>query len=147
RRGKTGMVELPTYVRRVLKGERAFYYFTKHRGTVAEWPSIALPDPFDPDFNARKAICDALERNDGALVLGGAVLPEPKSPEFWQAAEKAAKEAKRKAIGGEKTFTALIAAFKGHEQYQTLAASTQRGYDHYAELIEACWGDDLTADL
>jgi hypothetical protein len=131
----------------VIKDGRAFYYFTKYRGTEAAWPSIPLPDPFDADFAHRKEICDQIERVDGAFVLARKALPNPRDTGFWTAAERVLKEAKRKSASDGKTFTALIALFKHHEQYASLAAATKRGYDHYAELIEASWGSDLVADL
>jgi hypothetical protein len=141
-------VELPEYVRRVVKpGNRAFYYFAKHRGTPEAWPAIALPPPFDQDFPERYAICRALERRADGFAIGTIVLPDHRSNEFWGAASAAKKALDVADHRSLRTFTALVADFKGHEQYKSLSASTRRGYDHYAEAVQAAWADDLPADL
>jgi hypothetical protein len=140
------MVELPQYVRRVLKPNgQAFYYYARHRGTSDAWPSISLPDPFDKDFAERLAICNALERVDGRFLLSGIQLPSHIEKDFWSEAKKATKIA----LAGDsaKTFSVLIAKFKAHKTYESLAEATRRGYDHYADLVEAAWGNALVSEL
>ncbi len=141
-------MELPEYVRRVVKADgHAFYYYARHRGTADAWPSIAIPPPFDPDFPARYAICRTLDRRDGQFAIGAIILPDCRSAEFWKAAADAKKTADARDHKDRRTFPALIADFKSHEQYQTLAASTRRGYDHYADEVEAVWAHRLPAEL
>lgn len=143
----SGVVELPRYVRRVLRKGRSFYYYHRHRGTADEWPAIGLPAPFEAEFNRRLAICDALERRDGVFHVGDTALPDPRSGGFWAAAEAALRSMEARDHEELKTFSALIGRFKAHEAYQSLAASTRRGYDHYASLVEQIWGDELVSDL
>lgn len=147
RRGRTGVVELPPYVRRVLKKGRCFYYYHRHRGTAVAWPAIALPEPFDERFLKRVTICDSLEWDGEVFRLGNTALPGHRSSDFWPIAENAKAASERKAHAERKTFASLIETFKNHDAYKALAKSTRRGYDHYAEIIEHTWGDDLPADL
>ena len=147
RTGRSGTVELPRYVRRILKKGRPFYYFHKFRGTAAEWPSIPLPEPFSAEFIRRVSICEALEREGDGFKLGSVTLPDHKAEDFWPNAETALKALESRDHEERKTFKALIAAFKAHDAYTSLAASTRRGYDHYAGLVEDMWGDEMAADL
>lgn len=66
-------------------------------------------------------------------------LPDdPRSPEFW-AAYRAAKGA-ADPLQNENSFNKLIAAYQKSPQFSCLAASTQRNYRRYHEIIRASWG-------
>ncbi len=148
RHGKTGVVELPKYVRRVIKPNgRIFYYYHRHRGTAKAWPMIQLPPAMDKGFAGRVELCGLMERHGDALSLGAKPLPSPNSPEFWPAAEQAMRAEKAATHAEFRTFSALIATFKAHDAYKRLSVSTRRGYDHSADLIEKAWGDDLVSEL
>ncbi len=154
RSGKTGVVELPRHVHRVIKrraGRTAisYYFYTRGRNTVHAWPSIALPDPFEPEFAERHAICAALHRDKDGFTIGGKRLPGHKDADFWQAAQKAYRAAQKRVHDERKDFTALCDAFEAvdNASWSSLSHSTRRGYQRSLRLIRDIWGDDLPADL
>ncbi|ULR45471.1 hypothetical protein [Rhizobium sp. K102] len=93
RSGKSGTVELPKHVHRVTKrrkngAETVYTFYTKFRNTAAAWPSLALPEPVERDFQSRVAICEALERDDKGFLLDGKRLPDHAEKDFWPASRK-----------------------------------------------------------
>jgi hypothetical protein len=147
------MVELPSYVHRVIKKnkrtgwETAYYFFTRYRNTENAYPSITLPEPMEKGFAEAVEICLALTFSDGHWFYDSLKLPSHKSKDFWPAASKAHQAAMRRLHHGAKDFTALVDAFEQHETFTTLAASTQRGYKASAAMVKEIWAFDLPSML
>lgn len=147
-------MELPKHVHRVTKkranGSSTVYtFYTRFRNTKDAWPSLALPEPLDREFQGRLAICEALERDDKGFRLDGKRLPDHKAADFWKEAEAAFDAMTRRARDGVKDFRSMIDAFQSetNPHWTELAASTQRGYRAYGTIITEVWGNDLPADL
>ncbi|SOC40112.1 hypothetical protein SAMN05892877_1079 [Rhizobium subbaraonis] len=147
-------MELPKHVHRVTKKRKSgsttvYTFFTKFRNTKAAWPSIALPEPLERDFEARLAICETLDRDDKGFILAGTRLPDHKAPDFWKIAERAFEGHIRRGREGVKDFRSLVEAFQSEANpfWTNLAASTRRGYTASGKMIVECWGDRLPADL
>lgn len=154
RSGKSGTVELPKHVHRVIKrranGSQTVYtFYTRFRNTKEAWPSIALPEPLEKEFSERLSICEAMARDEKGFLLDGKRLPDLKSKEFWPEATKAHEAFIRRGRQGIKDFKALIEAFQSETNpfWTKLAASTQRGYRTSGDIIKETWGDDLPVDL
>lgn len=154
RSGKSGTVELPKHVHRVIKrranGSQTVYtFYTRFRNTKEAWPSIALPEPLEKDFSERLSICEAMARDEKGFLLDGKRLPDLKSKEFWPEATKAHEAFIRRGRQGIKDFKALVEAFQSETNpfWTKLAASTQRGYRTSGDIIKETWGDDLPVDL
>lgn len=154
RSGKSGTVELPKHVHRVIKrranGSQTVYtFYTRFRNTKEAWPSIALPEPLEKEFSERLSICEAMARDEKGLLLDGKRLPDLKSKEFWPEATKAHEAFIRRGRQGIKDFKALVEAFQSDTNpfWTKLAASTQRGYRTSGDIIKETWGDDLPVDL
>lgn len=154
RSGKSGTVELPKHVHRVIKrranGSQTVYtFYTRFRNTKEAWPSIALPEPLEKGFSERLSICEAMARDEKGFLLDGKRLPELKSKEFWPEATKAHEAFIRRGRRGIKDFKALVEAFQSETNpfWTKLAASTQRGYRTSGDIIKETWGDDLPVDL
>lgn len=154
RSGKSGTVELPKHVHRVIKrranGSQTVYtFYTRFRNTKDAWPSIALPEPLETEFSERLSICEAMARDEKGFLLGGKRLPDLKSKEFWPEATKAHEAFIRRGRQGIKDFKALVEAFQNDTNpfWTKLAASTQRGYRTSGDIIKETWGDDLPVDL
>lgn len=148
-RGKSGLVELPKYVRRVTKPNgKAYTLFIKHRNTPQAWPAIALPDPLTRDFAVRYEICLALDYN-GNFTLGGKRLPPNTDATFWRIADEAYRAYKARGHAAQKDFTGLTSAFESPDnpKWLALSASTRRGYLRSGAMIRAAWGSELPADL
>lgn len=154
RSGKSGTVELPKHVHRVIKrranGSQTVYtFYTRFRNTKEAWPSIALPEPLEKEFSERLSICEAMARDEKGFLLDGKRLPDLKSKEFWPEATKAHEAFIRRGRQGIKDFKALVEAFQSDTNpfWTKLAASTQRGYRTSGDIIKETWGDDLPVDL
>lgn len=154
RSGKSGTVELPKHVHRVIKrranGSQTVYtFYTRFRNTKEAWPSIALPEPLEKEFSERLSICEAMARDEKGFLLDGKRLPDLKSKEFWPEATKAHEAFIRRRRQGIKDFKALVEAFQSETNpfWTKLAASTQRGYRTSGDIIKETWGDDLPVDL
>lgn len=154
RSGKSGTVELPKHVHRVIKrranGSQTVYtFYTRFRNTKEAWPSIALPEPLEKEFSERLSICEAMARDEKGFLLDGKRLPDLKSKEFWPEATKAHEAFIRRGRQGIKDFKALVEAFQSETNpfWTKLAASTQRGYRTSGDIIKETWGDDLPVDL
>lgn len=154
RSGKSGTVELPKHVHRVIKrranGSQTVYtFYTRFRNTKEAWPSIALPEPLEKEFSERLSICEAMTRDEKGFLLDGKRLPDLKSKEFWPEATKAHEAFIRRGRQGIKDFKALVEAFQSETNpfWTKLAASTQRGYRTSGDIIKETWGDDLPVDL
>lgn len=154
RSGKSGTVELPKHVHRVIKrranGSQTVYtFYTRFRNTKDAWPSIALPEPLEKEFSERLSICEAMARDEKGFLLDGKRLPDLKSKEFWPEATKAHEAFIRRGRQGIKDFKALVEAFQSETNpfWTKLAASTQRGYRTSGDIIKETWGDDLPVDL
>lgn len=154
RSGKSGTVELPKHVHRVIKrranGSQTVYtFYTRFRNTKEAWPSIALPEPLEKEFSERLSICEAMVRDEKGFLLDGKRLPDMKSKEFWPEATKAHEAFIRRGRQGIKDFKALVEAFQSDTNpfWTKLAASTQRGYRTSGDIIKETWGDDLPVDL
>ncbi len=154
RSGKSGTVELPKHVHRVIKrranGSQTVYtFYTRFRNTKDAWPSIALPEPLEKEFSERLSICEAMARDERGFLLDGKRLPDLKSKEFWPEATKAHEAFIRRGRQGIKDFKALVEAFQSEANpfWTKLAASTQRGYRTSGDIIKETWGDDLPVDL
>lgn len=154
RSGKSGTVELPKHVHRVIKrranGSQTVYtFYTRFRNTKDAWPSIALPEPLEKEFSERLSICEAMARDEKGFLLDGKRLPDLKSKEFWPEATKAHEAFIRRGRQGIKDFKALVEAFQSEANpfWTKLAASTQRGYRTSGDIIKETWGDDLPVDL
>lgn len=154
RSGKSGTVELPKHVHRVIKrranGSQTVYtFYTRFRNTKEAWPSIALPEPLEKEFSERLSICEAMARDEKGFLLDGKRLPDLKSKEFWPEATKAHEAFIRRGRQGIKDFKALVEAFQNETNpfWTKLAASTQRGYRTSGDIIKETWGDDLPVDL
>ncbi|MHC2418198.1 integrase [Sinorhizobium meliloti] len=154
RSGKSGTVELPKHVHRVIKrranGSQTVYtFYTRFRNTKDAWPSIALPEPLEKEFSERLSICEAMARDEKGFLLDGKRLPDLKSKEFWPEATKAHEAFIRRGRQGIKDFKALVEAFQSDTNpfWTKLAASTQRGYRTSGDIIKETWGDDLPVDL
>lgn len=154
RSGKSGTVELPKHVHRVIKrranGSQTVYtFYTRFRNTKEAWPSIALPEPLEKEFSERLSICEAMARDEKGFLLDGKRLPDLKSKEFWPEATKAHEAFIRRGRQGIKDFKALVEAFQSEANpfWTKLAASTQRGYRTSGDIIKETWGDDLPVDL
>ncbi len=154
RSGKSGTVELPKHVHRVIKrranGSQTVYtFYTRFRNTKDAWPSIALPEPLETEFSERLSICEAMARDEKGFLLDGRRLPDLKSKEFWPEATKAHEAFIRRGRQGIKDFKALVEAFQNDTNpfWTKLAASTQRGYRTSGDIIKETWGDDLPVDL
>lgn len=154
RSGKSGTVELPKHVHRVVKrranGSQTVYtFYTRFRNTKEAWPSIALPEPLEKEFSERLSICEAMARDEQGFLLDGKRLPDLKSKEFWPEATKAHEAFIRRGRQGIKDFKALVEAFQSESNpfWTKLAASTQRGYRTSGDIIKETWGDDLPVDL
>ncbi len=154
RSGKSGTVELPKHVHRVIKrranGSQTVYtFYTRFRNTKDAWPSIALPEPLEKEFSERLSICEAMARDERGFLLDGKRLPDLKSKEFWPEATKAHEAFIRRGRQGIKDFKALVEAFQSETNpfWTKLAASTQRGYRTSGDIIKETWGDDLPVDL
>lgn len=154
RSGKSGTVELPKHVHRVIKrranGSQTVYtFYTRFRNTKDAWPSIALPEPLEKEFSERLSICEAMARDESGFLLDGKRLPDLKSKEFWPEATKAHEAFIRRGRQGIKDFKALVEAFQSETNpfWTKLAASTQRGYRTSGDIIKETWGDDLPVDL
>lgn len=154
RSGKSGTVELPKHVHRVIKrranGSQTVYtFYTRFRNTKDAWPSIALPEPLEKEFSERLSICEAMARDEKGFLLDGKRLPDLKSKEFWPEATKAHEAFIRRSRQGIKDFKALVEAFQSETNpfWTKLAASTQRGYRTSGDIIKETWGDDLPVDL
>lgn len=154
RSGKSGTVELPKHVHRVIKrranGSQSVYtFYTRFRNTKEAWPSIALPEPLEKEFSERLSICEAMARDEKGFLLDGKRLPDLKSKEFWPEATKAHEAFIRRGRQGIKDFKALVEAFQSETNpfWTKLAASTQRGYRTSGDIIKETWGDDLPVDL
>ncbi len=154
RSGKSGTVELPKHVHRVMKrranGSQTVYtFYTRFRNTKEAWPSIALPEPLEKEFSERLSICEAMARDEKGFLLDGKRLPDLKSKEFWPEATKAHEAFIRRGRQGIKDFKALVEAFQCETNpfWTKLAASTQRGYRTSGDIIKETWGDDLPVDL
>lgn len=154
RSGKSGTVELPKHVHRVIKrranGSQTVYtFYTRSRNTKDAWPSIALPEPLEKEFSERLSICEAMARDEKGFLLDGKRLPDLKSKEFWPEATKAHEAFIRRGRQGIKDFKALVEAFQSETNpfWTKLAASTQRGYRTSGDIIKETWGDDLPVDL
>lgn len=154
RSGKSGTVELPKHVHRVIKrranGSQTVYtFYTRFRNTKDAWPSIALPEPLETEFSERLSICEAMARDEKGFLLDGKRLPDLKSKEFWPEATKAHEAFIRRGRQGIKDFKALVEAFQNDTNpfWTKLAASTQRGYRTSGDIIKETWGDDLPVDL
>ncbi|TWA32958.1 hypothetical protein FB007_10938 [Sinorhizobium medicae] len=154
RSGKSGTVELPKHVHRVIKrranGSQTVYtFYTRFRNTKDAWPSIALPEPLEKEFSERLSICEAMARDEKGFLLDGKRLPDLKSKEFWPEATKAHEAFIRRGRQGIKDFKALVEAFQSATNpfWTKLAASTQRGYRTSGDIIKETWGDDLPVDL
>lgn len=154
RSGKSGTVELPKHVHRVIKrranGSQTVYtFYTRFRNTKEAWPSIALPEPLEKEFSERLSICEAMARDEKGFLLDGKRLPDLKSKEFWPEATKAHEAFIRRGRQGIKDFKALVEAFQSESNpfWTKLAASTQRGYRTSGDIIKETWGDDLPVDL
>lgn len=154
RSGKSGTVELPKHVHRVIKrranGSQTVYtFYTRFRNTKDAWPSIALPEPLEKEFSERLSICEAMARDEKGFLLDGKRLPDLKSKEFWPEATKAHEAFMRRGRQGIKDFKALVEAFQSETNpfWTKLAASTQRGYRTSGDIIKETWGDDLPVDL
>jgi integrase len=154
RSGKSGTVELPKHVHRVIKrranGSQTVYtFYTRFRNTKEAWPSIALPEPLEKEFSERLSICEAMVRDEKGFLLDGKRLPDLKSKEFWPEATKAHEAFIRRGRQGIKDFKALVEAFQSETNpfWTKLAASTQRGYRTSGDIIKETWGDDLPVDL
>lgn len=154
RSGKSGTVELPKHVHRVIKrranGSQTVYtFYTRFRNTKEAWPSIALPEPLEKEFSERLSICEAMARDEKGFLLEGKRLPDLKSKEFWPEATKAHEAFIRRGRQGIKDFKALVEAFQSETNpfWTKLAASTQRGYRTSGDIIKETWGDDLPVDL
>lgn len=154
RSGKSGTVELPKHVHRVIKrranGSQTVYtFYTRFRNTKEAWPSIALPEPLEREFSERLSICEAMARDEKGFLLDGKRLPDLKSKEFWPEATKAHEAFIRRGRQGIKDFKALVEAFQSETNpfWTKLAASTQRGYRTSGDIIKETWGDDLPVDL
>lgn len=154
RSGKSGTVELPKHVHRVVKrranGSQTVYtFYTRFRNTKEAWPSIALPEPLEKEFSERLSICEAMARDEKGFLLDGKRLPDLKSKEFWPEATKAHEAFIRRGRQGIKDFKALVEAFQSETNpfWTKLAASTQRGYRTSGDIIKETWGDDLPVDL
>lgn len=154
RSGKSGTVELPKHVHRVIKrranGSQTVYtFYTRFRNTKDAWPSIALPEPLEKEFSERLSICEAMARDEKGFLLDGKRLPDLKSKEFWPEATKAHEAFIRRGRQGIKDFKALVDAFQSETNpfWTKLAASTQRGYRTSGDIIKETWGDDLPVDL
>lgn len=147
RSGKTGVIELPRYVHRVIKKTAAYTFYTRHRNTPRAWPSIMLPAPLEPEFAPRLAICEKLERANDAFQLHGVDLPDHHDRNFWRRAGEIERAKERRDHQDAKDFTALVETFKEHEAYTSLAASTRRGYDRSADMVLSAWAYDLPTEL
>lgn len=154
RSGKSGTVELPKHVHRVIKrranGSQTVYtFYTRFRNTKEAWPSIALPEPLEKEFSERLSICEAMARDEKGFLLDGKRLPDLKSKEFWPEATKAHEAFIRRGRQGIKDFKTLVEAFQSETNpfWTKLAASTQRGYRTSGNIIKETWGDDLPVDL
>lgn len=154
RSGKSGTVELPKHVHRVIKrranGSQTVYtFYTRFRNTKDAWPSIALPEPLEKEFSERLSICEAMARDEKGFLLDGKRLPDLKSKEFWPEATKAHEAFIRRGRQGIKDFKALVEAFQSETNpfWTKLAASTQRGYRTSGDIIKETWGDELPVDL
>lgn len=154
RSGKSGTVELPKHVHRVIKrranGSQTVYtFYTRFRNTKEAWPSIAMPEPLEKEFSERLSICEAMTRDEKGFLLDGKRLPDLKSKEFWPEATKAHEAFIRRGRQGIKDFKALVEAFQSETNpfWTKLAASTKRGYRTSGDIIKETWGDDLPVDL
>ncbi|GCA53162.1 phage integrase family protein [Sinorhizobium sp. KGO-5] len=154
RSGKSGTVELPKHVHRVIKrranGSQTVYtFYTRFRNTKEAWPSIALPEPLEKEFSERLSICEAMARDEKGFLLDGKRLPDLKSKEFWPEATKAHEAFIRRGRQGIKDFKLLVEAFQSETNpfWTKLAASTKRGYRTSGDIIKETWGDDLPVDL
>lgn len=154
RSGKSGTVDLPKHVHRVTKrrkngAETVYTFYTRFRNTKGAWPSLALPEPLEQDFQARIAICEALERDDKGFILDGKRLPDHTEKEFWPAATKAFEAFLKRGREGIKDFKSMVETFQdeGNPFWTNLSASTQRGYKASGKMIVELVGDELPADL
>lgn len=155
-RGKSGLVDLPKYVRRVTKAPtvgsatgRVYTLFIKHRNTPQAWPAIALPDPLTRDFAVRYDICRALSYHNLIFTLGGKRLPAPSDATFWRLADEAYRAYRARGHAEQKDFTGLTRAFESESNpaWIALAPSTRRGYRRSGSMIRAAWGHDLPPTL
>ncbi len=154
RSGKSGTVALPKHVHRVTKRNKrgsvtVYTFYTKFRNTADAWPSIALPEPLEPTFTPRLAICEAMERDKVGFILDGKRLPHHKDSEFWPAAEKAFEALLKRGREGVRDFKSLVEAFQdeGNPHWTSLSASTQRGYRASGKMIIEHVGHELPSDM
>ena len=115
--GKSGTVELPKHVHRIIKrrkggAETVYTFYTRFRNTKAAWPSIALPEPLDREFQGRAAICEALKRDEKSFLLDGKRLPDHTEKDFWPTAEKAFEALLKRGRDGIKDFKSIVEAFQ-----------------------------------
>lgn len=154
RSGKSGTVGLPKHVHRVTKkrkggAETVYTFYTRYRNTANAWPSIALPEPLDRDFQERAAICEAFERDEKSFILDGKRMPLHTEKEFWPVATKAYAAYLKRGRDGVKDFKSMVEAFQDESNpfWTALAASTQRGYKSSGKIIIEMSGDEMPADL
>lgn len=156
------MIDLPRYVKPQTKPNgRRYFYYERFRGTSRAWPRVRLPfDPSSPEFWLR---CHQYERLDTQrdpsgwrwlwVAESGRVydLPNPDAgiEHFWKALDGIEAAERNTAAGENRTFRALVAAFKapGGPFELKLGSSSRGDYDRYLGQILDAWADDPVASL
>lgn len=156
------MVDLPRYVKPQTKPNgRRYFYYERFRGTSRAWPRVSLPfDPSSPEFWLRCRQYERLEtQRDPSgwrwlwVAESGRVydLPNPDAgiEHFWKALDGIEAAERNTAAGENKTFRALVAAFKapGGPFELKLGSSSRGDYDRYLGQILDAWADDPVASL